>query len=101
MARDTNLKSTIRLRFNQKQLGFCAICNRTEKEVGKVFALDHDHETGQFRGLLCTACNLGLGCFKDSKSMLLKAIDYLAQDSNATKNIRDYYSCIDEYDDSN
>lgn len=39
--------------------------------------LDHDHETGQIRGVLCGRCNSGLGGFKDSPNLLLKAIRYL------------------------
>ena len=40
-------------------------------------AIDHDHKTGKFRGLLCTNCNTGLGLFKYSKERLLSAITYL------------------------
>lgn len=55
----------------------CAIC-KTEK-VGKhgTAAVDHDHETGEVRGLLCSRCNTGLGQFKDNITYLKNAIDYL------------------------
>lgn len=42
-----------------------------------VVAVDHDHTTGKVRGLLCNACNKGLGFFKDSKELLDKAIKWL------------------------
>jgi hypothetical protein len=64
------------------QGGVCAICKRPSKTLhasGKVkdLAVDHDHETGRFRGLLCTSCNNGLGRFKDSPDLLAAAIAYL------------------------
>ena len=39
--------------------------------------LDHCHETGEFRGFLCTNCNTGLGKFTDDPDILLNAIAYL------------------------
>ena len=44
-----------------------------------VVAVDHCHKSGQIRGLLCNACNKGLGLFKDSPIILEKAIKYLNQ----------------------
>lgn len=67
------------------QGGKCAICDHPETEMrgGKVKALavDHDHETGQIRGLLCVACNTGLGKMKEDRSVLLSAIRYLDKHS--------------------
>jgi len=64
-----------------KQNGVCAICKRPETTVirGKVIAMpvDHDHNTGKARGLLCTQCNRGLGLFRDSEDILQAAIQYL------------------------
>lgn len=51
-----------------------------EKKRGQgldVVAVDHSHKTGKFRGLLCNACNKGLGFFKDSSELLDKASAYL------------------------
>lgn len=44
------------------QDGVCAICQKPPTRVP--LAVDHDHQTGRVRGLLCTACNLGLGIYE-------------------------------------
>lgn len=55
----------------------CAIC-RTDVAGGKGgWHLDHSHETGTVRGLLCHHCNLALGNFEDDPSRLRNAIAYL------------------------
>lgn len=59
------------------QNGRCAIC-RSETPGGRGgFAVDHCHEIGHVRGLLCTNCNNGLGRFKDNPDHLIAAADYL------------------------
>lgn len=62
-----------------RQNGLCAICG-THKPGRKgtvYFAVDHDHATGEIRGLLCQRCNLILGHAQDQEDVLVKAIDYL------------------------
>lgn len=54
----------------------CAICNGPPTGRGR-YHFDHDHETGTFRGLLCTSCNVAIGHFRDKPSLLHKAIRYL------------------------
>ena len=44
------------LKLLKKQNGVCAICGKTNKSK-KDLAVDHNHETGKVRGLLCTWCN--------------------------------------------
>lgn len=62
----------------EKQGGHCAICPAREPGRGrKYFVVDHNHETGEFRGLLCIPCNLLLGYAKDSSEILNSAIKYL------------------------
>ena len=54
------------------QQGRCAICG-----AGGALVIDHNHETGKVRGLLCNECNLGLGKFHDRLFLLHKAAEYL------------------------
>jgi len=56
----------------------CAICHK-ECITGKNLSIDHDHETGEVRGLLCQSCNLGLGKFYDSIELLERAVSYLSR----------------------
>lgn len=58
------------------QDGECLICHKDLNGVG-VANIDHDHATGIIRGVLCKACNRGLGMFKDDIQLLLKAVVYL------------------------
>lgn len=60
------------------QKGGCAICGALERDQFKgVLHVDHCHETGRVRGLLCRGCNHMLGSIKDDTRLLQKAIDYL------------------------
>lgn len=62
-----------------KQNYSCAICKRNQNEFKIKLAVDHNHKTGDVRGLLCVSCNNGLGRFKDNKDLLSEAIKYLEQ----------------------
>jgi hypothetical protein len=55
----------------------CKICGVGNPGGKGFWHVDHDHETGKVRGILCNGCNLGLGHFKDSVENLRKAQDYL------------------------
>ena len=55
----------------------CYICGVDELEVKNGLVVDHNHKTGDVRGLLCSKCNIGLGHFNDNQDLLQKAIDYL------------------------
>ena len=65
-----------------EQGGGCAICGQKETAVsanGKIkdLAVDHDHETGVLRGLLCFNHNQGIGRFQNDPALLRAAADYL------------------------
>jgi N12 class adenine-specific DNA methylase len=62
----------------EQQGGVCAICSRPEQAKGiDRLAVDHDHVTGKVRGLLCSSCNRGIGCFKEDINLLRGAVSYL------------------------
>lgn len=70
-----------RLRKTEKAAGrpkpeTCEVCGGE----GRI-CFDHDHQTGAFRGWLCTACNSTLGLAKDDPALLLKLAAYLEQHS--------------------
>lgn len=56
-----------------QQSGVCAIC----QTAADAFVVDHDHDSGLVRGLLCHRCNTGLGNFRDSIDTLSRAVSYL------------------------
>lgn len=51
------------------------ICGKMPKSLS--LAVDHDHKTGQPRGVLCMQCNKGLAYFRDNKDLLQSAAYYL------------------------
>lgn len=73
----TPKNSIVRREFMTIQGGCCAICEVHQDDLKIALALDHDHETGMYRGLLCNNCNHLLGCALDNKATLQAAIDYL------------------------
>lgn len=64
----------------------CAICQRPAGYDGIELAVDHDHETGEVRGLLCAKCNPMIGYADDSPSILEAAIAYLVERGYADAN---------------
>lgn len=60
-----------------KQSGQCAICSTDKCKTGYALSVDHCHDTGKIRGLLCFSCNTGIGKL-DSIDLLSKAINYLS-----------------------
>lgn len=62
----------------EAQAGCCRICGEGgETFGGRRLHVDHNHETGAVRGLLCGLCNSALGKFKDSPELLRRAASYL------------------------
>ena len=64
--------------FLEDQNSVCAICQQ-KCGSGNRLSVDHCHNSGKVRGLLCGNCNRALGLFKDNKKFLQKAIDYLGE----------------------
>lgn len=60
-----------------EQNGCCAICKTSQENLNKTLCVDHDHATGEIRGLLCDSCNRALGYLKDSVDLLEASIVYL------------------------
>jgi hypothetical protein len=63
------------------QGGGCAICGETDpaKHRGRrYFHVDHDHDSGVIRGILCGQCNTAIGMLKDSSILAQAAVQYLA-----------------------
>lgn len=61
------------------QGGGCAICGRPQGSDSFRLAVDHCHETGAVRGVLCRFCNLGIGLLGDSAAGVRRAAAYLAR----------------------
>jgi nitrate/TMAO reductase-like tetraheme cytochrome c subunit len=63
----------------RRQGGVCAICREypLTDVPSQVTHIDHCHETGKVRGVLCTNCNRGLGLLGESSIRLQQALDYL------------------------
>ena len=68
----------------------CKICNIEFKVINwrRNFAIDHNHETGKVRGLLCSTCNTGIGLLKESIPVLNDSITYVQN----TNNLNLFYS---------
>lgn len=71
-------------RLLASQGGVCALCGRAETfRHAKNLAVDHCHETGRIRGLLCASCNKGIGLLGDDPFRLVAAARYLYETSTA------------------
>jgi Autographiviridae endonuclease VII len=57
----------------------CAICDGVPTPGKRGLHVDHDHETGTVRGLLCSACNTALGSFQESPFLIRRALRYLVR----------------------
>lgn len=73
------------------QSGVCAICREPERTVVqgrvKALAVDHDHQTGRIRALLCNNCNRAIGLLKDSVDTLVAAAAYLERHKTMSNRI--------------
>ena len=62
------------LKMLSEQHGKCGICGIG---IEKKYHIDHCHNTKRVRGLLCSRCNQGIGLLRESKRIMLLAIEYL------------------------
>ena len=81
-ARKTSRKAQIKYKYgitieeaDKIQATPCEICG----DATAPSVIDHNHQTGQVRGALCTKCNQGIGLLKDSPIVLKKALEYLEE----------------------
>jgi hypothetical protein len=63
----------------ETQGGVCAICKQPRPE-NRTLHVDHDHGTGEIRGLLCFRCNNALGDFEEQYQLFQRAANYLDRD---------------------
>jgi hypothetical protein len=92
--KNNELKKTYGISYKEyliilkEQDGLCAICKTKQEKIHhksnkqQKLSVDHDHDTGEVRGLLCSKCNFALGGFKDKVEYLQNAITYLTKDTN-------------------
>lgn len=83
-------------RLYNRQKGLCAICRQPEAKrhkSGEPFelAVDHNHDTGLVRGLLCGKCNAAIGLMDDDTERLRNAIKYL---KGSTKAVSLTHPCL-------
>lgn len=69
----------------ENQNGLCALGGEPLPQNVSEIHVDHDHETGIIRGLLCKSHNVGLGMFNDDCELLEKAIDYIKKAKERAK----------------
>jgi len=58
----------------RQQGGLCAVCRKREAKQ-----VDHDHETGAVRGIVCLLCNAAMGAFHDDPMLIRRAIAYVKE----------------------
>ena len=57
----------------------CKVCGTKMKLYTNTVAIDHCHETGEVRDIVCKKCNTAMGQFRDDPKLIAKAIDYLTE----------------------
>lgn len=83
LKRNFNMSLTEFQKILTDQNHLCAICKNPESIIDKrnnvkrSLSVDHDHNTGKIRGLLCTNCNQGIGKLKDDPNILREAANYI------------------------
>lgn len=68
--------------MGRRQRWRCKICQRPPYPAGSRLVPDHNHATGEVRGLLCSPCNSALGLMGEKAERLLAAARYLAENGH-------------------
>lgn len=84
-AKDIWEKHTYGVSKSEIAYSHCVICGGEDR-----LCIDHCHVSGEFRGLLCTKCNAGIGMFNDSVLLLRNAIRYIEHFKDGGDSFRDY-----------
>lgn len=61
----------------EKQMYCCAVCGTPQHELSRKLDVDHNHDTGEVRGLLCLNCNQALGRLKESPEIITNLLNYV------------------------
>lgn len=77
LSKKYNLTKDEYLFLLKRQDSCCAICHAHESKLSKSLSVDHNHITGQVRGLLCTNCNTALGLLKENIDLYKRSIQYI------------------------
>ena len=77
LMREYGLSSAEWQEFFDEQKGKCLICDTHQSDLKQTLNVDHCHETGRVRGLLCGPCNQALGIMKDDKENVLRMVKYI------------------------
>lgn len=78
-ARRAGLDADFIIQYDERIGSRCEICGGLPNGSYRRLAIDHNHVTNEFRGLLCGTCNLALGLLRDSPQILSKALAYLTE----------------------
>lgn len=70
-------------RVNLNQGGLCKICGSPPTQGFERLCIDHNHQTMQFRGLLCSKCNTAIGLLNENPELFQKIHDYLEEGRNS------------------
>lgn len=65
----------------------CAICKVHQSKLKKALCVDHNHQTGEVRGLLCDMCNRAIGLLRESLQLFASATAYLQRYTNQTQDV--------------
>jgi hypothetical protein len=69
----------------EEQHGCCVICGRHQTEMKEILAVEHSHETGKVRGLVCNRCNIIIGFFEDYPQLIITIKNYIGMSEQEWK----------------